>query len=238
MRLLLCSGGLRTPQRLEAFRREMDDHLGAAIRRVVFVPYALADHDGYVAAMIERGVDAGRELVGIHRLGDPVAAVHAADAVLVGGGNTFRLVDALQRLGLLGAIRERVLGGMPYAGISAGTNVACPTMMTTNDMPIVQPRSFEALGLVPFQINAHYYEGSTWLREGDGYVEHFGETRRERIEQFHEHESRPVVGLYEGAMIRRDGARLWLTGGGAVLFRRGAQPEALSDGARLEGLLA
>ena len=122
--------------------------------RVLFVPYALADHDGYVRLMTERGLNAGYELDGIHRHADPVAAVHEAEAIFVGGGNTFRLLAALYRLGLLDPIRERVRGGLPYLGVSAGTNVACPTIRTTNDMPIVQPPSLDALGLVPFQVNA------------------------------------------------------------------------------------
>src|SRR4029453_11001713 len=100
----------------------------------LFVPYALADHDGYVHRMVERGIHAGYELAGIHRAGDPVKAVRGAEAIFVGGGNTFRLLSALYRFGLLDPIRDRVRAGVPYLGISAGTNVACPTIKTTNDM--------------------------------------------------------------------------------------------------------
>src|SRR5207248_939786 len=111
--------------------------------------YALSDHDGYVRMMAERGLNAGYPLDGIHHARDPVAAVRAAEAVFVGGGNTFRLLATLYRFGMLDPIRECVRAGMPYLGVSAGTNVACPTIRTTNDMPIVQPTSLEALGLVP-----------------------------------------------------------------------------------------
>src|SRR5205823_11390664 len=117
---------------------------------------------------------------------DPVAAVMEAGGIFVGGGNTFRLLTALFRLNLVNAIRERVRGRMPYLGISAGCNVACPTIKTTNDMPIVQPPSLDALGLVPFQVNPHYYTGQDFVRHGDEFVEHFGETRDDRLREFHE----------------------------------------------------
>src|ERR1043166_1115933 len=163
MRIFLGSGGYRTDERIRALRAYLQAHLGN-VERVLFVPYALHDHDKYVQKMIDRGLNAGYELVGIHRCPDPRAAIAQAEAIYVGGGNTFRLIDALHRLGLLDIIRDRVRDGMPYVGVSAGTNVACPTMMTTNDMPIVQPPSFTALGLVPFQVNAHYYTGMNWVK--------------------------------------------------------------------------
>jgi dipeptidase E len=127
MRVLLGSGGFRTPERIDFLRRRVQSFFGA-VRRLLFVPYALGDHDGYVKAIRERGIDAGYELDAIHRHPDPGAAVRAAEALFVGGGNTFRLLAELYRHGLLEPIRERVRGGMPYLGISAGTNVACPTL--------------------------------------------------------------------------------------------------------------
>src|SRR5262249_48313576 len=161
--------------------------------RLLFVPYALADHDGYVRLLVERGYHAGYPIDGIHTHADPKAAVLDAEAVFVGGGNTFRLIDELYRRDLLGGVRQRVAGGPPYFGISAGSNVACPTMQTTNDMPIVRPPSFDALGLVPFQINPHYFTGPTHVKVGDGYVEHLGETRDDRIREYHELNDPPVV---------------------------------------------
>lgn len=236
MRVLLGSGGLRVPQRLAVLAEAMRTFFGP-MRRLLFVPYALADHDGYVASMTERGINAGYELDGIHRHADPVQAVHEAKAIFVGGGNTFRLLDALYRLGLIEPIRQRVRAGLPYLGISAGTNVACPTMKTTNDMPIVQPPSLEALGLVPFQVNPHYFFGPTFLQEGDGYAQLFGETRDDRIREFHEMNATPVVGLWEGGILRVEDSRVELLGAPARVFRKGQEPVDALPGARLDGLL-
>jgi dipeptidase E len=147
--------------------------------------------------------------------------------VFVGGGNTFRLLDQLQRTGLAAAIAARCAAGMPYVGSSAGTNVATPSIRTTNDMPIVQPMSFAALALVPFQINPHYLDPDPGSR-------HMGETREERIRQFHEEWPTPVLGLREGAWVRVEGDRATLCGTtGARLFLRGAPPRELATGADL-----
>jgi dipeptidase E len=209
------------------------------VSRVLFVPYALADHDGYVRMMVERGLNAGYPLDGIHHSPDPAAAIRAAEAVFVGGGNTFRLLAALYRLGLLDPIRERVRAGMPYLGISAGTNVACPTIRTTNDMPIVQPPSLDALGLVPFQVNAHYYTGAgaNFVRDGDQFVEHFGETRDDRLREFHEENATPIVGLWEGGILRVEAGRVTLFGAPARLFRRGQESCDFDHGADLAPLV-
>jgi dipeptidase E len=126
---------------------------------------------------------------------------------------------------------------MPYLGVSAGTNVACPTIRTTNDMPIVQPPSLDALGLVPFQINPHYYTGSNFVRHGDQFVEHFGETRDDRLREFHEENDTPVVGLWEGGVLRVDGGRIELVGAPARVFRRGRPAADVEPGADLAGLL-
>jgi dipeptidase E len=232
MRLLLGSGGIRTPERVALWAGLVREVLGR-IRRVLFVPYALADHDGYIRMLRERGLDAGFELDGLHRQPDPVAAVRTAEAILVGGGNTFRLLATLYRLELLDPIRERARSGIPYLGISAGTNVACPTIRTTNDMPIVQPPSLDALGLVGFQINPHYYTGAHFVRSGENLVEHFGETRDDRLREFHEENSTPVVGLWEGGVLRVEGGRVELIGSAARVFRRGLSPVDFGPGADL-----
>lgn len=234
--ILLGSGGLRTPERVAVWAGEMRAGLGD-VRRVLFVPYALADHDGYVRMMTERGLNAGYELDGIHRHPDPVAAVRNAEAVFVGGGNTFRLLATLYHMGLLDPIRERVRAGVPYLGISAGTNVACPTVRTTNDMPIVEPPSLAALGLVPFQVNPHYYTGSHYVRVGDGFVEHHGETRDDRLREFHEENATPVVGLWEGGVLRVASGQVVLTGANARVFRRWRPPEDVGPGADLGPLV-
>jgi dipeptidase E len=234
--ILLGSGGFRTPERVAGWAEQMRSALGGT-SRVLFVPYALADHDGYVRTMNERGLNAGYHLDGIHRHPSPAAAVREAEAVFVGGGNTFRLLAALYRFGLLDPIRERVRAGVPYLGISAGTNVAGPTIRTTNDMPIAEPPGLDALGLVPFQVNPHYYTGSTFVRHGDQYVEHFGETRDDRLREFHEENEAPVVGLWEAGMLRVSGGRVDLIGAEARVFRRGQPAVDFRAGADLGPLL-
>ena len=211
------------------------DHAEAEIRgllgdlkRVLYVPYALSDHDKLAAMAQERFEKMGYALTSIHKSSNPVQAVNDTDAIFVGGGNTFRLLKALYDRALLGPIRERVAGGMPYMGASAGSNVAGPTIRTTNDMPIVEPPSFDALGLVSFQINPHFIDA-------DPTSTHMGETREERILQFLEENDTPVIGLREGAMLRIEHGKTTLRGSsGARVFRRGASPEEVVPGAHLD----
>jgi dipeptidase E len=236
MRILLASGGFRTSDRVADLSAAVRSHFGS-IRQLLFVPYALADHDGYVRTITERGLNAGYELDGLHRHADPVAAVVQAEGIFVGGGNSFRLLAALYRLNLLDSIRERVRGGMPYLGISAGCNVACPTIKTTNDMPIVQPPSLAALGSVPFQVNPHYYTGRNYVCKGDTFFEHFGETRDDRLREFHEENETPVIGLWEAGLLHCNGERVTLSGAPARVFRRGQPPVDVEPGAELGGLL-
>lgn len=201
------------------------------VTRIAFVPWALADHSAYAAKARERFGELGIEVVSVHE-GDPRSILESAGGVFVGGGNTFRLLRHLQTEHLLEAIRSRVLNGeMRYMGSSAGTNVATVSIRTTNDMPIVEPESFAALVLVPFNINPHYQDpdpGST----------HMGETREERIMQFHEENEPPVLGLREGAWLRVSGNRATLHGRVASrLFRRGRDPVELTPPADLSFLL-
>jgi dipeptidase E len=236
MRVLLGSGGFRTPERTAVLTAQMRPFFGP-MRRLLFVPYAAGDLDAYAPGLIERGLNAGYDLDPIHVHPDPAAAVRHAEGIYVGGGNTFRLLDALYRHGLLEPIRERVRAGAPYLGISAGCNVACPTIKTTNDMPIVQPPSFTALGLVPFQVNAHYYEGQFFLRGGDDFVPHFGETRDERIREFHEMNGAPVIGLWEGGVLRVESGAVELIGAPARVFRKGREPVDVRPGGDVDALL-
>ncbi len=230
-RLLLGSGGYRTTERRERLTEAMRAHF-EGVDRILFVPFAVGDHDAVLRVMAEKGFGAGFPLDGLHRCPDPVAAIEKAEAVYVGGGNTFRLVDSLQRLGLLEPIRRRVADGMPYMGVSAGSNVACPTLCTTNDMPIVFPPSFDALGLVPFNINPHYIDP-------DPASTHMGETRQTRIKEFHVFNPQPVIGLREGALLEINGNSMRLQGTtGGRLFRPGSEPEELGAGAQLDYLLA
>jgi dipeptidase E len=236
MRVLLGSGGFRTPERVANLAEALRSFFGS-VQGLLFVPYALADHDGYVKLLQDRGVNGDYPLDALHRYSDPVRAVQEAEAIFVGGGNTFRLLATLYRLGLLEPIRRRVRSGMPYLGISAGTNVACPTIKTTNDMPIVQPPSLDALGLVPFQVNPHYFFGASFVRQGDNYVEHLGETRDDRLREFHEENDAPVVGLWEAGLLRCENGGVELTGAPARLFRKGLEPVDVEPGTNLVPLL-
>src|SRR5262245_56405970 len=205
--------------------------LGPSVTRVLFVPYAVRDRDAYAAKVRDRFARLSLDVDSVHEGQGPVRAVENAQAIFIGGGNTFRLIDALWKEHVIEAIRARVRAGMPYIGSSAGSNVACPTIKTTNDMPIVQPPTFEALGLVPFQINPHYLDpapGST----------HMGETREERIREFHEENGAAVVGLREGAWLERSGPTLHVRGAaGARLFQRGLPPVELASSASIDFLL-
>jgi dipeptidase E len=201
------------------------DHVEDEIRRVLsgaqrvlFFPFALHDRDAYAAKAKERFAAMGFSLQSAHNAANPEKAVAETDAFFVGGGNTFRLLKALQDLDLIEPIQRKVQSGTPYIGSSAGSNVAGPTIKTTNDMPIVQPRSFDSLGLVPFQINPHYVDP-------DPNSQHMGETREERLEQFLEENDTPVVGLREGAWLSVENNSMILKGlAGARIFRRGQKP--------------
>jgi dipeptidase E len=228
-RLLLGSGGFRTEERVAFLAAQMRDFFGP-VDRLLFVPYALRDHDAYLQGMIDKGIHAGYALDGVHRHADPQKAVREAPALFIGGGNTFRLLASLCRYGLIDVLRERVEAGTPYLGISAGTNVACPTIQTTNDMPITLPPSLRALELVPFQINPHYYSGANFVQKGDSYEQHFGETRDDRIREFHEMNDTPVIGLAEGGVLRVERGSVVLHGAAARLFRKGRPPMDVVEG--------
>jgi len=196
----------------------------AGVGRVLFVPYALADHDGYASRCRQRLNAMGCEVDSIHTSPNARAAVEQAEAVFIGGGNTFRLLKALYDNHLIEAIRRRVDQGMPYLGSSAGTNVAGPTIRTTNDMPIVEAPSLDALGLVGFQINPHYLDP-------DPGSSHMGETREQRLIEYLEENDVPVLGLREGSMLRvgAEGVRL-LGERTARWFQRGVSPRELPPG--------
>ncbi len=195
------------------------------VNRVLFVPYALHDRDGYAETARQRFEKMGYALESIHRAADPQEAVAKAEALFIGGGNTFRLLKALYENGLLELVRGRAEGSMPYIGSSAGSVAACPTIKTTNDMPIVEPPSLAALGLVPFQINAHYLDP-------DPNSTHMGETREVRLREFHEENTVPVVAIREGSMLRVENGVTVLKGTtGAKIFRRGEAPVEVEAGA-------
>lgn len=224
--LLISNSTLYGSGYLDHAEAEIRSFLGD-LKQVLFVPYALFDRDKYAATAQQRFEQMGYELTSIHRAADPKQAVNDTDAIFIGGGNTFRLLKTLYDFELLGPIRERVADGMPYIGSSAGSNVAAPTIKTTNDMPIVQPPSFDALGLVSFQINPHYIDP-------DPNSKHMGETREERIVQFLEENDTTVIGLREGAMLRVEHGKTILRGStGARVFRKGLEAVEVWPGAQL-----
>jgi dipeptidase E len=225
--LLISNSTLHGSGYLDHAASEISDFLGE-VKRVLFVPFALHDRDKYAAQARERFAKMGYQLDSIHTINEPAGAMRETEAIFIGGGNTFRLLKALYDHNLLDAIRDRVRAGTPYIGSSAGSNVAAPTIRTTNDMPIVQPPSFDALGLVSFQINPHYLDA-------DPNSTHKGETREERLVQFLEESETPVVGLREGAMLRIENGRTLLKGStGARIFRRGHEPVETVPGAYLD----
>ena len=229
--LLISNSTLHGGGFLDHAETEIRDFLRQATR-VLFVPFALHDQDGYAGKVKERLDLMGYQVESIHQSTDKKYAVSNTEAIFIGGGNTFRLLKSLYDFDLLDLIRKRVDEGMLYMGSSAGSNVAAPTIRTTNDMPIVEPPSFDALGLISFQINPHYLDA-------DPDSKHMGETREERILQFLEENETPVVGLREGAMLRIAHGTTTLKGStGARIFRRGHEPVEVLPVANLGELLA
>lgn len=204
----------------------------AGRRRLLFIALASDDPDGYTQLMRDclARIGIGVECADAGGLREAVAG---AEAVFVGGGNSFRLLKRLRTLAVLGELRARVLDGVPYLGASAGANLACATIRTTNDMPIVDPGSLQALGLVPFQVNAHYPDSEPARPPGS-------ETRQERIAEFLQENDVPVLGLREGTWLRVSGQVATLGGvaAGARLFRRGAGPQELPAGSDVSVLLS
>jgi dipeptidase E len=229
--LLISNSTLHGSKYLDHAEAEIRDFLRET-KRVLFVPFALYDRGAYAQQARERFARMGYELSSIHDAADMKAALDSAESIFIGGGNTFRLLLNLYQCDLLARIRARVSEGLPYIGSSAGSVVAAPTIKTTNDMPIVEPPSFDSLGLINFQINAHYLDS-------DPTSTHMGETREERIIQFLEENETPVVGLREGCIIRvSEGIHLLKGGTTTRIFRRGFEPVEISPGNPLDPFLA
>jgi len=230
-RLLLISNSTQYGRGyLDHVIEELADFLGA-VKRLVFVPYALAQRDLYGEKVRQRLAEIGVVAETATADADGAKRLRDAAAIFVGGGNTFRLLKNLQDTGQLAVIRERAQEGMPYVGSSAGSVIAGPTIRTTNDMPIVEPATLASLGLLPFQLNLHYLDA-------DPASTHMGETREERLLQFHEENEVPVLGIREGSWLRLEGGRATLGGTtGGRLFRRGQKPEAVGPGADVSWLL-
>jgi dipeptidase E len=205
--------------------------IGEGPKKLLFLPFAAVTitYDAYVAMAAKRFAKMGYAVTGAHR--STPASIRRFDAIVVGGGNTWQLLAQSRARGWLAPVRARVKAGVPFMGWSAGANLACPTIRTTNDMPVIDPRGFGALGIVPFQINPHYTEKTI---KGHG-----GESRDDRIEEFLKvNRGVAVLGLREGSLVRVEGERAkLLLGPGARLFRNGRKPRDLKAGADLSSLL-
>jgi dipeptidase E len=228
--LLISNSTVHGRGYLDHVQEQIKTFLGDA-RKVLFFPFALYDRNDYAAKAKSRFSAMGYSLESAHATDNPKKAIDRADALFIGGGNTFRLLKALQDLELLEPIRRKVKSGAPYIGSSAGSNVAGPTIKTTKDMPIVQPRSFNSLCLIPFQISPHYLDP-------DPNSTHMGETQEERILQFLEENETPVVGIREGAWLLIENRAVMLKGEtGARIYRRGHAPLEVAPGSEISGLV-
>ena len=228
--LLISNSTVYARGYLDHVESEIRNFLGAA-QRVLFFPFALYDRHTYTAKAKKRFAAMGYTLESAHETTNPGRAVEETDAIFIGGGNTFRLLKTLQDFDLIEPIRRKVKKGAPYIGSSAGSNVASPTIKTTKDMPIVQPRSFDSLALVPFQISPHYLDPDPNSR-------HMGETQEERIVQFLEENDKPVVGLREGAWLLVENSSVVLKGSsGARIFRRGHPPMEIAPNSEISNLV-
>jgi len=221
MRLLLISNSTNHGEHYLGYAGKfIKEFLGINPIKALFIPYAAVtfSFDEYEKKVSERFKEIGHEIISIHHFSDPLTALEEAAAIVVGGGNTWKLLKMLGDKNLIDIIRKKVIGGAPYIGWSAGANVACPTIKTTNDMPVVEPDSFAAFNLVPFQINPHYTDLNL--------PGHAGETREQRIEEFIE--ANPdiyVAGLREGTMLILENETLRLNGLKNIrIFKKGLIP--------------
>lgn len=233
MKLLLISNSTNAGEEYLRYPLPEIGRFLAGIREIVFVPYAAVtfSYAEYERKVQARFAELGIRVRSVHRTKDPAAMIRTAEAICVGGGNTFALARKMQQQGLMQAILRRIKAGTPYVGWSAGSNVCCPTISTTNDMPIVEPESFRAIGAVKFQINPHYLDANP--------AGHAGETREQRILEFIEANPRRwVAGLREGCMLRLEGERLELIGNRPMrLFRKGVETFEVQPGDDLSFLL-
>jgi len=221
MRLLLISNSTNPGEPyLDYPKHQIKEFLGQGHVKALFIPYAAVtfSFDDYESKVSERFREVGHDVISIHHYSDPVAAVKNAGAIVVGGGNTWNLLKTIRNNNLIEAVRNKIIEGTPYIGWSAGSNLACPTIRTTNDMPVTDPGSFEAFNLIPFQINPHYLDANP--------AGHAGETREQRIEEFIEvNPGLYVVGLREGTMLIIEDAKINLAGTrNARIFRKGTKP--------------
>jgi dipeptidase E len=233
MRLLLVSNSTNPGEPyLDYPKYYIKEFLGKKPVKALFLPYAAVtfSFDAYEEKVSERFREVGHDVVSIHRFNDPVTALREAPAIVVGGGNTWQLLKMIRDNNLIETVREKVKSGTPYIGWSAGSNLACPTIMTTNDMPVTEPGSFKAFNLIPFQINPHYLDANP--------AGHAGETREQRIEEFIEiNPEIYVIGLREGTLLLVENDKIRLKGPRkARIFKKGSIPAELGEEADLSFL--
>ena len=243
MRLLLISNSTNYGEAYLGWPRPYISEFlkSTGVKNILFVPYAGVglspggdidkSYDIYEDRVRGVFLELGYNIYSVHKESDPVQAVKNAEAIAVGGGNTFHLVHMMHKTGIMDVIRGRALDGVPYMGWSAGSNVVCPTLMTTNDMPIIEPESFKCMNLIPFQINPHYLDANP---EGHG-----GETRQQRIEEFLVvNKEMTVAGLRESSLFEVDGYELKLKGSRPLrVFRFGREPEEIEQGGDVNFLM-
>lgn len=203
------------------------------VKNLLFIPYARPSgltHDEYTKKVSEAFEFLSIDVKGIHEYENPTEAVENAEAIFTGGGNTFVLINELYKNNLLDSIEKVVNNGTPYLGTSAGSNICGLTIGTTNDMPVVYPPSFRALGFVSFNINPHYLDPDTNSI-------HMGETRETRIKEFHFYNPQPVLGLREGSWLEVNGDSIKLKGDlTARLFKKGETAIEINPNTELSDL--
>lgn len=234
MKLLLISNSTNPGEKyLDYPKNNIKEFLGSAPVKAIFIPYAAVtfSFDDYEKKVAERFREIGHDIISIHKFSDPVSAIREAKAIVVGGGNTWKLLKMIRDNKLIDVVREKVLAGTPFIGWSAGSNVACPTIRTTNDMPVTEPDSFSSFNLIPFQINPHYLDANP--------AGHAGETREQRIEEFIEiNQGIYVVGLRESSMLLIENNKVQLLGTrNARIFMKGTIPVEIRPNDYLSFLL-
>jgi dipeptidase E len=200
---------------------------------ILFIPYARPSglsHEDYSEKVRVAFAKINKAVKGIHEFENPIQAIQKAEGIFTGGGNTFLLVFQLYKNNVIEALAEAIKNGTPYLGTSAGSNICGLTMQTTNDMPIIYPPSFQTLGIIPFNLNPHFLDSNEQSQ-------HMGETRETRINEYHQFNSAPVLGLREGSWLEVTGEKIVLRGPlSARLFQKNKNPEEVAPESDLSDL--
>lgn len=237
MKLLLASDGpigeTKIPE--QAFFEASPENR----KHILFIPYAEESWDAWdkrAEEMKNLMQPYGIDIVSAHQLKDVIAELDKVDGIMVGGGNTYRLLDNLHKMGLFDAIKEKVKNGLPYAGVSAGANVVCPHIRTSNDMPEVWPSSPEGMRLVPFQLNVHYTEGPLYYKSGEEYIKSQGDVRENSLKGFKDD---TMVGLWDRTGLQISDNKVEVLGGRSVKLKCAGQGNLvdITDGNALSTLM-